>query len=246
MKKYLSVFSLVARESIFRIAFLWIFSAIAQAYSFFYALIYKDVQRSLNFSRAFTDSDISVDAIFTITILLTALLLIKTGTEFRTKSGYTLRRLRIDERNVFLIQSVYSTIMLFLLILFEVVLAFVLLKVGFTRFEEGRITNQTMYLSFYESDFLKNVFCGRDILRIVRNILCVAALGISLSAFTFMLRRREKFIPAILFLAAFASIFLFCPNISYLEWDIGFIISAAIMIVWSLSAVMKRGKEYDA
>lgn len=246
MKKYLSVFTLIARESLFRIPLLWILSAVAQTVSFVYSVVYKDVQLNAIFSRAFEYDGISVFVIFGITLLLTGLLLIKTGMEFRTKSGYTLRRLRIEEKKVFLVQAVYNGLMLFLLILFETVLIFALLNFGYMRIEEKLVTNQSVYLSFYESGFVQNVFSGRDALRAVRNILTVSSLGFSLSAFTFLWRRGKKFIPGVLHLALFAGTFWACPGTESLEWDVSLISVAAVMLYWSICTVMRRGKEYDA
>ena len=246
MKKYLSVFTLVARESLYRISLLWVLSALAQTVSFYYAVIYKDVQSTMAFSRAFAYDGISPAVIFGITVLLTGLLLMKTGMEFRTKSGYTLRRLRMEEKKVFLVQSAYNSIILFMLLLSEVVLIFILINAGYLRFDEKFVTNQSVYLSFYESPFVQNVFCGKDILRAARNILMVLSGGVSLSAFTFLWRRNKKFIPAVLLLAVLALSFTMGAGISDVEFDAGILLAAAVMLFWSVYAVMKRGKEYDA
>lgn len=246
MKKYLSVFTLVARESIFRLTLLWVLSAIAQTVSFVYALDYRDVRTTFDFERLFTNDGVSISIIFAITLFVTGLMLAKTGFEFRTKQGYTLRRLRIDEKKVFLTQSAYNALMLFMLIMAETVLAFIFLTAGHMQIEEKYVTNQSVYLNFYSCSFVQNLFCGRDILRIVRNIFCVISLGLSLGAFTHLGRRNKKFIPAIILLVCFCAVFLLIPGISDWSVDVIILIAAVAMIVWSLLTVLKRGKEYDA
>ena len=246
MKKYLSVFTLVARESIFRLTLLWILSAILQAVSFVNALNYSDGRWLYYFSWTFTNDGVSVAVIFAITLFVTGLMLAKTGFEFRTKQGYTLRRLRIDENKVFLTQSAYNALILFMVLMVETVLAFVFLSAGHMQLEDKFVTNQSVYLNFYSCEFVQNVFCGRDILRIIRNVVGVISLGLSLGAFTHLGRRNKKFIPAILLLVFFCALLLLTPDISDWSVDVIFIIAAVAMIVWSLVTVMKRGKEYDA
>ena len=246
MKKYLSVFSVIARESIWRITFLWIASAVLQTV-FFYKTMLSESQGFRLVEQAFmpaTDS-IKVPMLFALTILLTGALLMKTGMDFRTRTGYTLRRLRITENQVYLLQSLYNCLMLFILFLFEVALCFVFVNWGTTFFEPEFITNQTVYLAFYSSEFLSDMFAGRDIINLLRNLLMIASMGFNISCFSHMWRRGRKHILGVLLLIIWAFMFWWCPGFGIYE---NIIISAVSvgMIIAAVSMVRSGGKEYDS
>lgn len=248
MKKYLSVFSVIARESILRISFLWIVSAVFQTIIFYTEMNFSDNVRESNLiSEAFFSySDkISVPLIFELTLLITGILLMKTGMEFRTRTGYTLRRLAITEKQVYLLQTAYNCLMIFIMFISEVSLCFALVNWGKTLIEPQLVTNQTVYLCFYSSGFLQNLFAGRNILIIVRNLLVIISLSFNLAAVPFMWRRGSKYIPGILLLAAFSFLFWWAPEYGTNAENAGILLLATGMLIAAVSTVFSRRKEYD-
>lgn len=247
MKKYLSVFSVIARESIWRISLLWIASAALQTVSFYREMLSENVQSSKMVAKAFTsyEDNITVPVLFALTMLLTGILLMKTGMDFRTRTGYTLRRLRITEKQVYLLQSVYNSLMLFILFLFEVALCFVLVNWGTSFIEPEYVTNQTVYLTFYSSEFLSDMFAGRDIINILRNLLMIISLGFNLSCFAYMWRRGRKHILGALLLVIWSFMFWWCPGFGNFE-NAAISVASAGMLIAAAGIVRSGGKEYDS
>lgn len=240
MKKHISVFSLIMRESIYRIFFTWLLSAGVQITVFLLALKNLKEEYIPTLTQVFDNSYITV--LFFITVIAVAVLLCKTGMQFNSKTGYTLRRLLISEKAVFGWQCIYNIIILMLTWLFEVVLCFMLLKIGTNLLPEEFITNQSIYLAFYKTQFIQNLFAGRDIARIVRNILTVISLGVSFSAFSYQWRRGKKWLVAPL---ATAVLLFYIMNISELGYDIASIFAMLIALVTSLITVI-GGEKYEA
>ena len=247
MKKYLSVFSVIARESIWRISFLWIVSAVLQTVFFYREMLSENVQSSKMVAKAFTsyEDNITVPMLFALTILLTGILLMKTGMDFRTRTGYTLRRLRITEKQVYVLQSVYNSLMLFILFLFETALCFAFVNWGTTFFDARYITNQTVYLTFYSSEFLSDMFAGRDIINILRNLLMIASMGFNISCFSHMWRRGRKHILGALLLVIWSFMFWWCPGFGNFE-NVAISVASAGMLVAAVGMVRSGGKEYDS
>ena len=246
MKKYLSVFSLTARESMVKLAVVWILSAVWQGAVFYMNMMSARVQESKILSYAFGNynDEISISYIFSFSLLITGIFLVKTGMEFRTKTGYTLRRLRISEKQVFVLQSAYNCFMIFMLFVFETVLCFFLLKWGETLIEQEFVTNQTTYLTFYTTSFLREVFGGRNVITIIRNIIIFASLGFNLAAFSYLWRRGSKYLFGLLVLAAAVFLFWMTPDFSYPE-NLTVTAVAVGSLLIALGIVKTRRKEYD-
>ncbi len=246
MKKYLSVFYVIARESIFRISFMWLMFALWQAVVFYIEINSEHVQKTMLIAEAFSNynEEMCVPFLFSLAILLTGVLLAKTGLEFRTKTGYTLRRLRISEKQVFLMQSLYNCIMIFLLFVFEAALCFILSHWGKAFIDPQFITSQTVYLTFYSSEFISNMFAGRDIIILVRNIMMIATVGFNLSLFSYSWRRGKKYLFGLLVLTAVALLFWWCPDYNYVE-NITFLVTALGSLLIALGIAHTRREAYD-
>ncbi|MBO5396170.1 MAG: hypothetical protein J6A97_04740 [Clostridia bacterium] len=247
MKKYLSVFTVIARESIWRLPVLWAVSALLQTAVFYTNMFSERVLENKIISDAFNyySDRIGLSNVFSFALLLTGILLMKTGMEFRTKTGYTLRRLRISEKQVYVIQALYNCLMIFLLFVFEVSLCFALANWGTTFIRADYITNQTVYLTFYSTSFIYEIFAGRNIVTVIRNILIILSLGFNLSAFSYLWRRGSKYIFGILVLSAAVLIFWISPGFNYTE-NIPVALTAVGTLLIALGIVRSRREEYDS
>lgn len=247
MKKYLSVFTVIARESIWRLPVLWAVSALLQTAVFYTNMFSERVLDNKIISDAFNyySDRIGLSYVFSFTLLLTGILLMKTGMEFRTKTGYTLRRLRISEKQVYVIQALYNCLMIFLLFVFEVSLCFALANWGTTFIRADYITNQTVYITFYSTSFIYEIFAGRNIVTVIRNILIILSLGFNLSAFSYLWRRGSKYIFGILVLSAAVFIFWTSPGFNYTE-NIPVALTAVGTLLIALGIVRSRREEYDS
>ena len=246
MKKYISVFSVIARESMVKISVLWVISAVLQAVIFVREMVRGKANDSALISYAFDlfDDKIGLPVVFGLTIIITGFLLMKTGMEFRTRTGYTLRRLRITERQAYVVQSVYNCFMLFMLFVFETALCFFLVKWGTTRIDAKLLTSQTVYLTFYTTIFLKEIFAGRNIVMVIRNLFFIAAMGFNLSAFSYLWRRGSKYVFGVLVLVAAALLFIEGPDWGYVENITVTVVSVGILLI-AIGMVRSRRKEYD-
>ncbi len=242
MKKYLSVFYLTARESIYKISLLWLISGILQSVSLAVFLV---TQPTLPKVSLFSEKAY-LPVFFSVTLVLTAVLLAKTGMQFNSKTGYTLRRLLVSEKAVFVLQTVYNFMMLFILLLFEVLLIFLLLTAGKNALSEEFISVQTEYKAFYGDLFIHNLFAGRDVLRIARNILTLFSLGINLSAFSFLFRRNQKWLGAVIMIAVAVIVFVSKPSISSFESDIFLLTPSVMFICMAAVTVLIKEGQYDA
>ncbi len=247
MKKYLSVFSLVARESMVRVSLLWALSAAVQTAVFYKQMFSDRVVNDKFLSEAFSydNDELCLPFVFFLTLLLTGLLLMKTGMDFRTRTGYTLRRLRISEKQIYVIQSAYNCLMIFMLFVFETALCFFLAKWGTTFIETELVTNQTVYLTFYTASFLKEIFAGRNIVTVIRNLFFIASMGFNLSAFSYLWRRGSKYVFGVLVLVAAAIIFWVSPDFEYIE-NIPVTVVAVGTLIIAIGMVRSRREEYDA
>ncbi len=244
MKKHLSVFYLIARESIFRIFFVCLLSAALQAGAFIIqaeklSLISETPSLSLAFELSY------VKYIFFVFLIAVFVLLAKTGMQFNSKNGYTLRRLRISENGVFLWQSVYNFTVLLLVILSEVVLCFVLALAGSRILPEAYITEQSIYIAFYDNSFLMHLFAGRDIIRIIRNITALVSFAVNFAAFSFLFRRGRKWAGAVITAAAGFFLYVKNDNFELLGNDVAFMVFFAAAALISVAFVLTRGEQYD-
>ncbi len=251
MKKHLSVLYLITRESIFRVCLIWIVSfaiqlallitnAAAEAGSNTKPLYHVSVSSVFRINAA-----AYIPNIFFITLIVTALVLAKTGMQFQSKTGYTLRRLRIKENGVFILQGAYNSIVLLMLLILEVFVCFVAVLYIKDFYHEKILTPQTLYLTFYESEFIQNIFAGRDILRVIRNFLLMLALGFNLSAFSTLIRRSKKWFPVAVLVTSYVIPFVAEVDFTNIAVDIAFISIGLIFLYTAIIYTVTRGEQYD-
>jgi len=243
MKKHVSVFYLIARESVYRISLLWLCSVVLQSALFLLAAKDEAVELIPSVSDVFVNSGIAF--VFYITFIITAVLLCKTGMQFNTKTGYTLRRLRTGEKTVVTWQFTYNALVVFLCMVFEILLCFALANAATRILPEKFITSQSVYLAFYNCNFLQSLFAGRDVMRIVRNIVTVISLAINFSAFSYLFRRGKKWIGAILVTAAVFFVFVRPEKMSVLEFDV-LMLSVMVLLIFIAAAAVIRRDRHEA
>lgn len=204
MKKYLSVFYLIARESLYKLLGLFVFGGVMQAI----VVIYEISQNGENgLFKVFDESELHIA--FMLFFILTSVLLCKTGMRFSSDISYTLRRLRIKETDVFVVQCVYNAIILFMGLLLEVILMFALAVFANNKIAEPFATSQSVYLLLFSDRFLINLFCGSDILRIVRNILLCISSAVNYATLSYLIRYQHIWWPALVFCVYFYFSFMF-------------------------------------
>lgn len=122
----------------------------------------------------------------------------------RREEGYTLERLSIHWRAVVLWQSLTNSAFYFLLLVVQTLTAVVLSRYFYSRCPEAG--NQTLFLAFYQMDFLHALLPLDNFYRYLDNGLLILCLSL-VTASVPVLRRREKFPWE--FLVVTASVLLF-------------------------------------
>lgn len=158
MKRYVSVFEMIARSSIYKVLLVIATMVVAELVYFYLAftsaqgLIIEEYIDETFFGIAFK-----------VAYTLITVLLILPGMNLGSRQSYTLKRLRIKEKNIYWLQAVYN--FLAFVILWGVQLLVIL---GFVVFYQNHlpegtvITNQTMFLAFYRVDFMHSILPLED------------------------------------------------------------------------------------
>ncbi len=244
MKKHLSVLFLIARESIYRICFVIAALSAVQAVLFNFSLKAASENALPSITDVFDSSWISI--VFYLSVIVISVLLCKTGMQFNSVPGYTLKRLRISETAVFLWQCVYNFLVFLIAVLTEAVLCFYLAKFAADRLPEEYITNQSVYLAMYKNMFIQNLFAGRDVFRAIRNITVMLSFSVNCAAFSLLFRRGKKWFGAVLMLAVFIGMLCYSDaEMSNLVFDTAIFYAAVILMVATVIYVTGGGKYYE-
>ena len=121
------------------------------------------------------------------------------GCDIGSKCSYTLQRLQVREKTVFVIQSLYN-MACYILLLGAQTAVFLIQSKLYTE-QAAIVTNQTVFLAFYRSDFMHSVLPLEDTMRLISNILLIAGCGVSAAVFSY-LQRRGKLAWSLLVVAA--------------------------------------------
>ncbi len=245
MKKYISVFGLIARGSIYKIIICFILMLISEILLFSFKLEKAINLHSTGFSMSQLETLIDnsfIKWVFTLGFVIVTFYLCIIGTEYgNSQTSYTIKRLRISERNVFFCQAVYNTIIFISLWAVQALTVFILcLRYVHTSPEEV-IGNQTVFLAFYRNDLLHNILPLSDILVWIRNIFIALGLGFTSAEFTYKQRRKKLGATVIAF--ALYTIFFFSKELANTFNSYLTIIVSIIIIGETLYTVYKKDEE---
>ena len=203
MKRYLSVFEMIARSSIYNVLLVLIGMAAVQVIPF-----YLKVSEGWIHSFESYINESSFDISFKMAYVLITILVILPGMNLGSVQGYTLQRLRIKERRVFCMQALYNFFAYVLLWGMEL---FVLLVCAMIHNQEladdGLWNNQTLFLAFYKNEFMHTILPLEDALGWFAIITIVITSGLVSAEFT----RRQR-----------------CGKYS---WELGLVVVAVIMSI---------------
>ena len=174
MKKHSSVFMLMARSTIYRVLGLLILMAVAEAGLFWLRLQQGAIDGNFSLEAIISESRLSwACAAFFLFVNV-----ILSWGSYTISDTYTAARLSVSGKAVYLWQCVYNTLCYLLFWMVQI-----LITVGLCRVYEAMapaefVSNQTVFLAFYRSNFLHSFLPFEDTWVWVRNILLVVALGI--------------------------------------------------------------------
>ena len=186
MKKYLSVFSLIARNSIYRIVGLLLLLVVADCVLAWYWISVLGYDLSNLFRNGNGGFGIALAVIFA----AIAVVQLRRGDMYSGAQGYTMQRLAISEKAVALLQILYH-ILCWLILWGVQVLTIFLICNAYYRFGLGNpLTRQYIFHLFYISPLLHSLLPMEEILVWLANAAMVV--GISVATTYGMIRRRGK------------------------------------------------------
>ena len=221
MKKHLSVFMLIARGSIYKLLILFVLLTGVEGIVFYLTLQNElMIAAELGMELSGMEYVFSSGRVFWIAalifLLMTAQLCI-VGCNFGSRQSYTLRRLRISEKSVFIWQAVFNA--LSFLMLWAVQLGVALALCQWYVSASGETSGQAVMLAFYRHKFLHSLLPLSDITRLIRNILMVFALSVTAARFVWANHRGQLGV-GIIAMAALVLVFFAgataVPNTDYL------------------------------
>lgn len=174
MKKHSSVFMLMARSTIYRVMGLLILMAVAEAGLFWLRLQQGAIDGNFSLEAIISESRLSwACAAFFLFVNV-----ILSWGSYTISDTYTAARLSVSGKAVYLWQCIYNTLCYLLFWMVQI-----LIGIGLCRLYEAMapaefVSNQTVFLAFYRSNFLHSFLPFEDTWVWVRNILLVVALGI--------------------------------------------------------------------
>lgn len=197
MKRYASVFMLLARSTIWKL--LGLFAAMTAVEL---GLFVWRAGNARGLEQIFETT--RMHWVFGGALVLLALILGNTLCESGGRLDYTLRRLRVNDRKLFVCQGLYNTVCFMLLWAVQVFVALLLCRYWVSQ-QEG-VSHQAVFLACYRSDFLHSLLPLEDMTRYVRNLFLFAGLGVCCACHPVRQRRGKQ--------------------------DFGFLVATAVVMFW--------------
>lgn len=245
MKKYLSVFGLIARGSIYKVLACFILLISSERILFSVKLNEALKLYSLDFSMHQLETLIDksfISVCFATCFVLIVLSLCLMGSEYsNSQISYTIKRLRISERNLFFCQTVYN-IIIFISLWAVQAFTVCILSFQYVHIAPSEVVgNQTIFLAFYRNDLLHNILPISDITVWIRNIFTAIALGFTAAEFPYK-QRRKKIGATIIAFALYTICFFTKELANTFNTFITIVVSIAI-IGETLYTVFKQDEE---
>ena len=174
MKKHSSVFMLMARSTIYRVLGLLILMAVAEAGLFWLRLQQGAIDGNFSLEAIISESRLSwACAAFFLFVNV-----ILSWGSYTISDAYTAARLSVSGKAVYLWQCIYNSLCYLLFWMVQILIGIGLCRVYEALAPVEFVSNQTVFLAFYRSNFLHSFLPFEDTWVWVRNILLVVALGI--------------------------------------------------------------------
>ena len=232
IKKHLSVLMLFTRSTLNK--FLLIVFVMTAAQSALFAFTFQSLSGSGRFGLDTLLDAVSPQVICAVCFLMLCALMCLTGCEFGSKQSYTLSRLRISEKKVFLWQAVNNAGLLLLFLAAQISIIFVFCGIYTAHYPQP----QAAVLVFYANDFLHNLFPLAETSRHFFNVILLLSLAITSACFPARLRRGEK--PVSFFVVVLIGVLSFTRSKGNIGLDVWLSI---VNILFSIVSTLNVWKE---
>ena len=202
MRKHLSVFMLMARDSVYKILVIMAAMAIGEAA----ALALLD---GFEWAMFFTviDSGFIYYIYIAAVAMACAVMLTVCGGGGGSRTRYTLGRLSVSERAVMGWHWLCAGLVMLLLWFWQVLLVYVFARWHQAVAAPEWVSSQSLYLSCFRSPVLHSILPLDDVSRFARNLVMALCLGGVCAAGAYKIRRGQKALAPWILLAFFAGTF---------------------------------------
>lgn len=241
MKRYLSVFEMITRSSIYKVFCIILAMAVIECASFYVALQQPLASIQPNLEEIVDQSHLAI--IFRIAYLLLTVVLVLPGMNIGSMQSYTLRRLRVKENTVFLLHCIYNVLCYLMLWAAQVGLLLVTSNYYMAHKTDAVLTNQTIFLAFHRNRFMHSMLPLQEIEAWFSLILILTGSGLMSALFT--KRQREGAVVWLFF--PFLALGCICftqgmaSNTLYLS-----LIAGGFLVGAFLKVFLSEGEEKDA
>jgi len=231
MKQHISYWMLLCRSTVFKILALFAAMTVVEAGLFFVR------------GRDAIGLEQMVDAawmkwVFGVALIAMAVILDNVLCESGGKLDYTLRRLRLKRRSLFIWQAVYNFLCLVLLWLVQLFVALLLCWL-WMREREG-VSSQALFLAFYRNEFLHALLPLEDISLWVRNVAVFALIGVAAACAPVCVRRGKRCVDG----AVQAGFMLFLFAVEPGQIGRSVVVATICGVLTFISLVMAWGDDY--
>ncbi len=240
MKRYVSVFEMIARSSIYKVLSIIGVMIMAQAVCFYLSML-----RPSGLGIEFYINQSHYRLIFKIAYVLVTVAIIFPGMNIGSIQSYTLQRLRIKEKRIYWLQSLYNFLAYVLLWGAQLIMILVSTVVYLKNLPEGvNLTNQTIFIAFYRNAFMHSILPLED----GPGWWILVLIGIS-SAFAtaeFTKLQRERKVGFELLILLVAVMFSFPRELGYEFTFLALSLCAVYFVMWMrwiLNTVSDGGEE---
>ncbi len=189
MKRYVSVFEMITRSSIYKVLGVLALMVVIEAIMLACAWMQPIAALQPTLEEWVERSRIMIP--FLAAYWLVTKVLASSGTNVGSMQGYTLQRLRIPEKKVYLLQCIYNMFCYVLLWMTQVLLLFVAADVYMEYKTDAILSNQTVFLAFYRNTFMHSLLPMEDIFGWCTLVFFIAMTG-GLAAYSVRNQRQGK------------------------------------------------------
>lgn len=237
MKKYISVFSLIAKNSIYQIAGLMLLLVAADGALAWYWICV----RGNSLSNLFRNGNGGFGLVLAVIFALIAVAQLRRGDIYSGPQGYTMQRLAISEKAVAALQIFYNLLCWLILWGVQVLSVFAICKLCCRYGAGGVLANQQIFLQFYISPLLHSLLPMEEALLWAANAAMIAELSVASACWTVLRRGKEG--TAKMLVLYWAAILLFRRELGSFIWNVLLIAGFSILLVMDCYKLFWRKKE---
>lgn len=226
MKKHSSVFGLYARSSVYKVLLVLLVMVLAEG-MIFRSGLQEALREYDEAAELFASEGLGVTYlvrpevlfgrqrlawVFAAAVTAISVILCVPGCEFGTKTGYTIKRLQVSERACFFWHTLCNLMLFLLVYAVQIAVAWGLGLYYVKQAPPDLISDQSIFLMFYRSEFLHSLLPLADIRIWIRNLFLLLGFSFAAAGFSYQQRRKKK--PMAMFLMLVCSVFFFSQEIA--------------------------------